>query len=273
MGASFSTIDYDTDMFPNINQHLQLGAGGFGSVFADRTDSTKAYKLVFSTTGCEKAKREAEIQNDAANSLNNILAQLPVPVHIPFIIGYNQRTIRFNSIEYNCIIGMERVPLFNQDINCAYQLGMEVQGEKEHPSDEGIKKYTELRDCRGIFITESNLLDLAAKYSFNVDDVAFSWGFAVCSLIFIAKNDINDLEYILSANVSLQIIDFGLSQELDIVDEATIDLIWEHIDLDVVLPSPANETIYPHFIRGMEAFKTTFPSYPVDYLIEKWNTK
>ncbi|MFS8160431.1 MAG: hypothetical protein ACMG6E_09550, partial [Candidatus Roizmanbacteria bacterium] len=229
-------IDTETDVYKNINQHETLGQGGFGTVFSDRHDKTMAYKLIFSRKNCKNARLEAEIQNECAEKVNNLLEQLPIPIRIPIVTGYNEFSCTFCEMQYDCIIAMQRVPFFNKNIQVAYQLGMGVEKDKEHGDDDGVKIYTAQGQPRGMFIREQDLLRMSEIYNFSWQDVCLSWGFAICALIFIAKNDVNDLEYVLSrsnGSVTLNIIDFGLTKKIDedITPEILIENLATNLDL------------------------------------------
>lgn len=269
------------NFYKNINQHEVLGQGGFGTVFADREDKGTAYKLLFSKDECEKAYEEAEIQNYCVSKINKLIEK--INVKIPEIYGYSKTKCDFCSITYDCLIAMERVPFFNKRVRVGYQLGMGVELVKEHPSDDGVIVYTHLGKPRGMFIRENDLIFLSEKYRFSWEDICQSWGFSIAALLFICKNDLNDLEYLLSFNkdkkVSLYIVDFGLSSLFSEKGKITVEdldkMFKDYLDIDVVLPTKNNTFVYPEFINGIKMFASIFPEYSEisEYLISLFDKR
>lgn len=269
--------------YSKINQHEILGQGGFGTVFADRKDKNIAYKLSFSKDTCEKSFKEAEIQNHCANKINNLLK--PLNVKIPEIYGYSKTSCEFCSISYECVIAMERVPFFNKNIRVGYQLGMGVELKKEHEADDGVIVYTHLGKSRGMFIREEDLISLSKTYNFSWEYLCQSWGFSVAALLFICKNDLNDLEYLISNSkkenhVILYIVDFGLSVEItgeitEITEQVIDEIFNQHLNIDIILPFKNNLSVYPEFINGIKMFASIFPSYYAlcNYLIKKFDER
>jgi len=273
--------DYEKDAYywNNANQQNILGEGGFGRVVGDVQKENVAYKLIKTIQICKTSSQEADIQNHCANTLNGVLSQLPVRTHIPKVLGYSERECGICDVDnnYSCIIKMERIPFFNNRVRAAYQLGMGAGDIKEHVLDEGILKYTLSGQVRGMFITEPLLVDLAKTYNFNLRHLCQSWGFSLCALIFIAHNDCNDLEYILSkknGKIILNIIDFGLTNHLK--EPLNIGLLFKkNFNMDAILPSPDETIVYPHFIDGFKLFAQKYPKHKinVELLISLFNTK
>lgn len=270
----------NTDWYERVNQHDILGQGGFGTVYSDRESDEIAYKLIFSRADCNTAIEESKIQEHVANTLNGILSTLPIPVYIPRILGYSDHACTFCEVPYSCILAMDRVPFFNPNIRVAYQLAMEIDKPQEHHNDEGIKIYTTRGYPRGMFINETYLQQLTEKYGFNIQSLGISWGYTVAALIFLAHNDINDLEYILTqynGYTYLCVVDFGLSKTItEPITIETLDHIFqEHITLDIVLPSETNTIIFPHFIAGIHMFSEHYPQYTdlSNHLVALFKTK
>lgn len=226
------------------------------------------------------------IQNDAAKTLNNILIKLKVPTFIPYIYNYYHNGCALPIENYSCALTMDRLPYFNKNMLCIYQLASELKAEKLNEYDDGFMIKTDSGNPRGMFIDGPNLVNLSSKYNIDHKYICYSWGFAFASLLFICKINNHDLEYILSLknpneipsmnNILLGVIDFGLTSKIDKISNEILDkLYYEFWELDIILPSKRETELFPYFIQGILCFGEKYTEYEslCNHLIELFNNK
>lgn len=197
-------------LFPLDSTMKVIGAGGFGTIYGNRSH---VYKMFNTVKTCTDSKHEFDIGLKLYKAIKRL--RLEDKITTPTPIDHDIKPFEYNGQKYRCFFKMQRVDGFVLDQAAGRELLVHATLQYPNKNAEVAKMdepVSDLNPSRGWFAGENFIKTITGA---EPKDIAYRIGLILVILIMDVGICPFDVEFLVNKKGQLVVLDFGLAYQIE----------------------------------------------------------